>query len=336
MTQSEYYYRKMMGALGMTMLLFLLLMNVMGVIVSFFLMLAPSGIAGTVVYQLLYGAGYMAAFLLPIPCFRAMTKKFGHIYRPVYSHPRMSPYFPLILFAGVAVIFAAANVNAAFVSVFDYSTFSSEILWEDPAAMAPYELVLHFLVVCLVPGICEELLFRGAILTNCLPFGRSKAIFISALLFALMHQNIEQIFYAFVAGILLGIVYEYTGSIWNCVLLHTLNNFTSVFSEVIMAKFKGSAKGYLGMLIFESVIFFLGAISIAILIVRFFSKRKDFGDGVFGAVHPASDHYAIAPVSAKRSVRLFLTPSMIIFLGFALFQMLLLLLMAVLYGIFGA
>ena len=234
MTQSEYYYRNMMGAIGTTMLLFLLFVNIFGSIISFFLLFLPLGVAGTVVYQIVYAAGYLAVFLLPIPCFRAMTKKFGHLYRPAYAEPRMTPYFPLILFAGVALIFAASTVNAAFVSIFDYSAFSSELLWEDPAAMAPYELVLHILAVCVVPGICEEFLVRGAILTNCLPFGRSKAILISALLFGLMHQNVEQILYAFVAGIFLGIVYEYTGSIWNCVLLHTLNNFTPVFLNVLM------------------------------------------------------------------------------------------------------
>jgi len=335
MTLNESYYRKMMGALGKTMLLFILLMNIFGVLISFFVALQSSSVAGGVIYQLLYGTGYFLVFVLSIPFFRAMTKKIGHAYCPAHSQPMLSRYLPLILLAGIALIFSAASVNSAFVNVFNYSEFSSEVLWEDVSKMDPYEIVLQFLTVCLIPGVCEELLFRGAILTNCLPFGRGKAILISSLLFSLMHQNVEQILYAFVAGVILGIVYERTQSIWTCILLHVLNNFTSLFSSVLHAKLGETLGGYLGMLLFEAIIFFLGAISLVILIARFFSQKDDFKDGVFGKEHLASDHYAAVPVGSKRSVTLFFTPTMISFLVICFLQIALLILMAVLYGTTG-
>lgn len=331
MSPNEQYYRKMMGTLGATMLLFLLFLNVFGIASLIVSEIMPPSTWGNIIDQLIYAAVYMASFLLPIPCFRALAKKIGHSPVPIKATPKMSPFMPLILFAALAIVLAAANINSFFVSIFDYSDFSNEVLWGDVSRMSPYEIVLQFIVMCLVPGICEEFLFRGTILTNCLPFGRSRAIFISALLFALMHQNSEQIFYTFVAGIILGVLYEYTGSIWNCVLLHIMNNFLSLFTMVLGEYYQWTPKAELCIFILNAVVYLLGTVSAVILIVRFFSEKKSFRDGIFEKDFPAADHYAACPIEHKRAVKLFFTPTMIVFLVLSLAQILLLILGAMLY-----
>ncbi len=325
MDQNEIYYRKMMRAIAFTMLIFVGMITLFGELLALF-----SGLMSyfpiphdvfNLIYQLFYGAGYLACFLLPIPFLRLFVKNAGHSYQPVYAQPRMTPYFPLILFAGVALIIAASFVNAFFAQFVDFSSLLPPQYTESMEDMAPYQMVLQFIVMCLIPGVCEELLFRGAILTNCLPFGRHKAILISALLFGLMHQNVAQIFYAFVAGILLGLVYEYTGSIWNCILLHTLNNFVSLFSSLLLFKLGEGSVGYTAMMILELVVFLLGAVSLVILITKCFSKRYDFKDGVFGKTHLAADHYATSPISSAATVKHFLNVPMIIFLILCAVQM---------------
>lgn len=332
MIPQERYYRNMMGAIGKTMLLFLLFLNLFGMLIAGLLLFLPDNTAGAVFGALIYGIGYGAVFLLPIPCFRAMTRRFGHGYASVRLQPRLPSCFPLILFSGIALIFAAAYVNDAMVGIWRGAFLT---LGELSETSAPYEIVLRFFVLCLIPGFCEELLFRGTILTNCLPFGRNRAIFISALLFAIMHQNVEQIFYAFVAGIFLGFVYESTGNLWSCILLHIGNNFTSLLREVIFLRYGEAFVGSAEVQAILAGLYLIGAVSATVLIVRYASERHTFREGIFGTVHPASDSYAQVPVSADRAGRLFWTPSMICFFAFACLQMLILLVLEVGLGFFG-
>ena len=54
--------------------------------------------------------------------------------------------------------------------------------------------------------VTEELLFRGAVLRSLQPYGKRFAIFCSALLFGLVHQNLTQTPFAFGFGLLAGYV----------------------------------------------------------------------------------------------------------------------------------
>jgi len=210
------------------------------------------------------------------------------------------------------------------------------VLWGSTSTAKPelYQWVLEFITLCLVPGFCEEFLFRGAILTNCLPFGRTNAIMISSFLFAMMHQNAEQVLYTFVAGIVLGLVYERTGNLWACTILHVLNNFASLHQSIVFYQFETMFTASLAMAILEVVLLLLGVISMAVLVVRFFSKKPSFEKGFFGRSLEASDGYAEYPIERSRAVKLFFTPCMIVFLSLSLAQILLLILAAVLYGMF--
>ena len=85
--------------------------------------------------------------------------------------------------------------------------------------------------VILAP-IAEELLFRGAIQGYLLRnFGNPVwAISFSALLFGVVHGNLEQLFFASVLGLALGWVYYRTGSLVPSILMHFVNNALSVLS----------------------------------------------------------------------------------------------------------
>lgn len=337
MNANEYYYRRVIGAIGGTMLLFWLLINAFGLLIGFFDILltffAESQVGYTVAYQMIYGAGYLASFMIPVAFLKSRIKRAGFSYQPMETSIRVTPWLPLIVLAGIATVLSTAYINSSIVSIFDYSDFSSEVLWGATAqAPAAYELVLEFIVMCLVPGFCEEFLFRGAILTNLRPFGRSTAVLVSAFLFAMMHQNAEQLLYTFAAGIVLGIVYEMTGSIWCCTVLHVINNFVSVAESALFFKFPDPVTSSLAVSIFEMLLIALGVISAAILVARFFSKRNTLRDGMFGKSLPVADGYAVCPIDAGRAKKLFFTPTMIVFLILAVGQMLFLLLVAVLYG----
>ena len=84
-----------------------------------------------------------------------------------------------------------------------------------------------YAVVCLLVPVAEEMVFRGAALRTLLawsPGHRWAMIALSALLFALAHLNPAQMLHPFVFGLLLGWMYERTGSVLPGIVFHWANN----------------------------------------------------------------------------------------------------------------
>jgi membrane protease YdiL (CAAX protease family) len=84
-----------------------------------------------------------------------------------------------------------------------------------------------YAVICLFAPIAEEMVFRGAALRKLLqwkPERRWLMITFSAVLFAVAHMNPAQIIHPLLIGLLLGWMYERTGSIIPGVAYHWANN----------------------------------------------------------------------------------------------------------------
>ena len=89
-----------------------------------------------------------------------------------------------------------------------------------------------FLSIAIVGPIAEEVLMRRVILTEIAHATGKKwwGIFVSAFLFALIHGNPLQIFFALPAGILLGWLYCKTGRLIVPICVHIMNNSISFFT----------------------------------------------------------------------------------------------------------
>lgn len=86
-----------------------------------------------------------------------------------------------------------------------------------------------FTIVIVAP-VFEEIFFRGAILKALLNrFSPGKAIFISALIFGIIHFNPVQIIGAGLTGVVLGWMYYKTKSLVPVILVHIINNGLSVY-----------------------------------------------------------------------------------------------------------
>ena len=106
---------------------------------------------------------------------------------------------------------------------------------------APFWLTL--VAVSLVPAACEELAFRGFLLSG---FARARrawmAVGMSALAFGVIHIVPQQVFAATLAGLVLGAIAMKGGSLWPCVLFHVLFNA----QQVVLAKAAGGGLGAAG------------------------------------------------------------------------------------------
>lgn len=87
---------------------------------------------------------------------------------------------------------------------------------------------VNLILIALIPAVVEEFIFRGLI------FGAYKkrnplvAAVLSALLFGLIHMNINQFTYAFVLGIIFALLTYVTGSIIPSTIAHFVINGSSV------------------------------------------------------------------------------------------------------------
>lgn len=161
--------------------------------------------------QLLVGIGALA---LPLWALLRITRLRTDDLRITLPAP-WSPAFCLPVFLGLANL---ANLAGALLQLAGAENPSTTLPSGGP------ELLLQFLLLCVLPAIGEELLFRGALQGLLRPCGSAAAIFGPALLFALLHLDPIQGLTAFVCAVFLGWLAERSGSILPGMALHFVNN----------------------------------------------------------------------------------------------------------------
>lgn len=95
-------------------------------------------------------------------------------------------------------------------------------------AVSKHPVYLTVLVVAVVPAIFEEVVYRGVFFNEYRKVSLLKGVFLSGLLFGLMHMNLNQFIYAFVMGVIFALVVEATDSILATMIMHFVINGTSV------------------------------------------------------------------------------------------------------------
>lgn len=100
-----------------------------------------------------------------------------------------------------------------------------------PSATNTFELMLSVFYVAVLPGVCEEFLFRGAILPAFEEEGTKRAMWISALLFMMVHGTIAGAPTQFILGIILAFLVIWTDSIYAGLIYHTVHNAASILLQ---------------------------------------------------------------------------------------------------------
>jgi len=93
------------------------------------------------------------------------------------------------------------------------------------------DLFSNIFFISIAPALIEEIFFRGClqqILLNWMRKTPFAAIFLVAALFSLFHWQLSGFFPRLFLGLLLGLAYYYSGSLWVSILMHAINNFVSV------------------------------------------------------------------------------------------------------------
>lgn len=89
-------------------------------------------------------------------------------------------------------------------------------------------LWLNLVLLALLPAVVEEFIFRGLIFNGYKRRNPLMAILLSATLFGIIHMNFNQFSYAFVIGVIFGLMAYATGSLLPSIMSHFIINGTSV------------------------------------------------------------------------------------------------------------
>ena len=159
-----------------------------------------------------------------------------------------------------------------------------------------------FLTVAIFAPIFEEWLCRGMVLRGLLTKMKPGwAIVISALFFAVIHANPWQALNAFLIGLMMGYVYYKTGSLILTMVIHFVNNGTSVFLSNIE-----SLKDYDYMIdmMDKSTYYLVVAVSVIILAACLWAFSRIRVENPWGNIDriPPADETVVQETPVEESV----------------------------------
>ncbi len=181
-------------------------------------------------------------FLIPFISYKCANKQKAIETARDFSFKKISKKSIIVsIVLGFVVFFVNIYISTFFNSAIQFFGYK-------PSPATPSELpatwwvfALNLLSTAILPAIAEETLHRGMLLRGNSMLGINKSILVSGVLFGLLHLNIEQFFYAAIIGVFLGYLCVSCSSIWPCIIVHFMNNATSVFLS--FARSRGWAIG---------------------------------------------------------------------------------------------
>lgn len=93
-------------------------------------------------------------------------------------------------------------------------------------------ILLTIIIICILPVLGEEILFRGVAVRALRDYGIWRTMLIGGAVFALYHMNLAQTVYQFFVGATLCFIAIRTKNLCYVMLMHLLNNVIAVFLPV--------------------------------------------------------------------------------------------------------
>jgi membrane protease YdiL (CAAX protease family) len=138
-------------------------------------------------------------------------------------------WYPGAVGIGIGTFLVVYAVVAGLKALLDFEVYS----YSKPFLDAGYGWPMVILIIAVVPGIFEELAFRGVILSGMEKALTSReALIVSTMMFAILHLNVISLPHLAVMGFVLGYVRQRSGSIYPCMLVHFTHNLLCVITDV--------------------------------------------------------------------------------------------------------
>lgn len=174
-----------------------------------------------------YTFSNISTYVPKLLAFGVLYKKYRPLKRLDTQYENKS-YYPLIL---IPAMFAFAMWGSNITTCINYILqllFGVGEIQNVMDAIAPSSFsagVVTLIFTAFVAPIFEEIIYRHLLLRSLKPIGDTPAIILSALVFGLAHGNFDQFAYAFLSGIIFGLVAVRYDTIIPGMVLHLINNF---------------------------------------------------------------------------------------------------------------
>jgi membrane protease YdiL (CAAX protease family) len=103
----------------------------------------------------------------------------------------------------------------------------------------PADIIINVIVIALLPAICEEMFFRGAMQRVIIQLTRNPwvGIVVTAALFSALHFQFQGFLPRMFLGVVLGALYWFSGSLWTSIVAHFITNAVQVLVASYATKY---------------------------------------------------------------------------------------------------
>jgi membrane protease YdiL (CAAX protease family) len=93
-------------------------------------------------------------------------------------------------------------------------------------------VMVNVIIIALIPAICEEICFRGALQRIMIHISKNAwtGIILTSILFSALHLQFQGFLPRMFLGMLLGAIYWYSGSLWPSIVAHFITNAIQVIA----------------------------------------------------------------------------------------------------------
>lgn len=142
------------------------------------------------------------------------------------------------------------------------------------------DVTLCVIVTVIIAPVCEELVFRGALLTGLTKkFGVIPSVILSGLAFSLMHMNPEQTVYQFFMGCACAYLAICSGSVLCPMIVHACNNLIAIIFEFTGTAFLDVFFTSYGTFAAVTAAFLIAGVTALYFIGRLMMKNERHGAG---------------------------------------------------------
>ena len=174
-----------------------------------------------------YSFSNISAYLPKILAFGVLYLKYRPLKRLDTQYENKSYYALIFIPAMFAFAMWGSNIttciNYILQLLFGVGEIQNVMDAIAPTSFSSGVVVLIF--TAFIAPVIEEIIYRHLLLRSLKPIGDTPAIILSALIFGLAHGNFDQFAYAFLSGIIFGLVAIRYDSIIPGMVLHLINNF---------------------------------------------------------------------------------------------------------------
>lgn len=182
-------------------------------------------------YELAQALMYLSYMIIPIFAFGLINGKRPGNY---FTFRRGGKHTVAVGIAVLGAVYFAQLVAAVVAELLDGIGLNSSA-GELTATADPAVIALRFVYLAVIPAVLEELMTRGLILGELLPYGKGFAIVVSGAIFGFMHMNPVQLPFAFIAGASMAFAVVYCGTLRVSIIVHFINNFLSILFSTLPA-----------------------------------------------------------------------------------------------------